>query len=170
MSDSDPGYRRLLALARIAIPEPGGEATDAQVRQRLVEAHVVEAWDHAACDAHISTLAAAHLIAARPDGRWCRVQDPPPPPDPRALPGRWAEHQRRTEKDMMRAELRARQQAAEALAQPVRDARRAEVLSLLVEDGRLVEPFAAAVRRLVTDTLAAERAGDTATTLEVSHA
>jgi hypothetical protein len=158
----DPGYQRLVAIARIAIPDADGEATDAQVRQRLVEAHVVEAWDHAACDAHISTLAAAHLIAARPDGRWCRVQDPPPPPSPLEQPGMWARHAQERERDMLRRELEARQQAARALAEPVVAARRAEVLSLLVEDGRLVEPLAAAVRAEVTAALA-ERAE------EVSH-
>jgi len=168
MSSSDPGYQRLRALAA-AIGD--AELPDHAARERLRSAAGIPEWDHAQVDALVATLRAAGLVEALPGGRWRRNPNPPTPPSPVEAPGRWASHVQQAEKALLAAELKARRAAAEALAQPVRDARRAEVLALLIgPGGRLVEPLAEAVRREVQAALEAERAGDTATTLEVSHA
>jgi len=153
----DLGYQRLQALAAIVIPDSGGEASDAQVRERLVAAGAAQPWDHASLDAAIATLAAAALIEPVAGGRWRRVQAPPAPPSQVETPARWASHVRETEKAMLRQELEARRAAAEALAAPVVEARRQELIGLLLKDGRLVEPLAEAVRAELQAALEAER-------------
>jgi len=153
----DVGYERLKALAGVVVPEPGGEASDAQVRERLVAAGAAQPWDHASLDALTATLQAAGLVEALPGGCWRRAQDPPAPPSQVETPARWASHVRETEKAMLRQELEARRAAAEALAAPVVEARRQELIGLLLKDGRLVEPLAEAVRAELQAALEAER-------------